>query len=101
MKTISYARMLIELTDLILKEKDPKKRSTLRGQHKELGKKLKALIDKTVPKDTAEYRKATDALEEANKAIKQAKKDIAKVAEVIRKIAKAISLVGKIVDKVM
>jgi len=62
----NLSSMLVNMTDLILKETDVSRMKQLRKQHRALIKQLQTLIDKTVPNDTAKYRQATKALLEAN-----------------------------------
>lgn len=97
----NLSSMLVNMTDLILKETDVLRMKALRKQQKELSKQLQILIDKTVPNDTAKYRQATKALLEANEEMKVAKKDLDRVGTVIQKIAKAVDLVGKVLKTVI
>jgi hypothetical protein len=93
----SLSKMIVDLTDLILATKNPAKKEELRKQHKKLTKKLQALIDKTVPADTEEYKKANAAVVEGNMAIKEAIKDTSQAAGAVTKLAKAISALAKLI----
>jgi len=95
----SLSRTLVDLTDLLLKEKDPERKKQLRDQHRELAALLQKLVDESVARDTIEYEKATAAVTEANDALKDAKKDLGQVAGAIKKVAKALDLVAKVAAK--
>jgi len=102
MKTLGkhLSCMLIDMTDLILKETDLQRMKQLRKHHRQLSKQLQLLIDKTVPNDTANYRRAMMALSEANEEIRQAKKNLDRVETVIQKSAKAVDVVAKVLKTV-
>jgi len=102
MKTLGkhLSCMLIDMTDLILKETDLQRMKQLRKNHRQLSKQLQLLIDKTVPNDTANYRRAMMALSEANEEIRQAKKNLDRVETVIQKSAKAVDVVAKVLKTV-
>src|SRR5262245_20876627 len=96
----SLSTTLMGITDLILDETSETKKTKLRALHARISKQLKTLIDKTVPADTLEYVKATEALEKANAAIEDAKEDLKSVAKAISKVATALTWVEKVASAV-
>ena len=96
----SLSTTLIGITDLILDETSETRKAKLRTLHARISKQLKTLIDKTVPADTLEYVKATEALEKANDAIEEAKEDLKGVAKAISKVATALTWVEKVASAV-
>jgi hypothetical protein len=95
----NLSRMLVDLTDLLLKESDPKRKKQLRAQHRALAAHLKKLVDENVARDTIEYEKALESVTAANEALAEAKEDLGEVAGAIKKIAKALDLVAKVASK--
>jgi len=91
---------LTNLTQLILKTKDPAKRKRLMEQHEQLAGELQILVDKMVDQALPEYVAATAALEEANLLAEAAKLDLDKLAATITSMAKAIDQVVLLAAKV-
>ena len=85
-----------KLTDLIEALDDGPQRDRLIVQQKDMIRKLHVLIDENVRRDTAEYVKATAALETANQSLVAARQDIAKVAQTIQKVAEVIDALAQL-----
>ena len=92
----SLSQAISDITDVIEELDDGPKRNQLIKQQKALIRQLRVLIDKNVRADTAEYVKATTALEGANESLVAARQDIQKVAETISKIAEVIGALGEL-----
>jgi uncharacterized UBP type Zn finger protein len=91
---------LTNLTQLIMKTKDPAKKKSLLNQHEQLAGELQILIDKMVDQALPEYAAATAALETANQQAEAAKLDLDKLAASITSMAKAIDKVMLLAAKV-
>ncbi len=92
----SLPKLLDDITELILVERDLGKVKELREQQKKIAAELQKLIDKNVSQDTSEYKAVINGIEEAHEAVKAAIEDLGKVAETIGKIAKVIGLLAKV-----
>jgi signal transduction histidine kinase len=97
MANSNYSEMLANLSDLIIKEKDPEQKATLRKLHKDLSKKLKKLIDKNIEDDSGEYALAIKGLEKANSSLKNSLKDIKNISETINALTEVVNIVGELV----
>jgi hypothetical protein len=95
----SLSRMISDLTDLILKAPSGPQRDQLVAQQQALAQQLHVLIDETVDQNTAEYVRATAALQGANNALIAARADIQKVAETINKVAEVVAAVAEVAAK--
>jgi multidrug efflux pump subunit AcrA (membrane-fusion protein) len=96
----SLSTTIGNLTDLIHALPDSPQRDALIAQQRTLINQLQALIDNTVPDDTAQYRAATASLQTANAALVAARQDIAKVAQVITTIAQVVGVIGELAASV-
>lgn len=92
----SLPKLLDDITELILAERDLQKVKELREEQKKIAAELQKLIDKNVAQDTTEYKAATDGIKEAHEAVKDAIKDLGKVADTINTIAKVVNLLAKV-----
>jgi len=92
----SLPKLLDDITELILAERDLQKVKDLREQQKKIAVELQRLIDKNVSQDTSEYKAVINGIKEAREAVKAAIEDLGKVADTIGKIAKAIDLLAKV-----
>jgi multidrug efflux pump subunit AcrA (membrane-fusion protein) len=92
----SLSQLIGNLTDLIDGLDDGDQRNQLIAQQKQLAARLQKLIDKNVATDTAEYKKATAALDGANTSLVAARQDVQKVAETITRIAEVIGALGEL-----
>jgi uncharacterized protein Yka (UPF0111/DUF47 family) len=92
----ALATMMQELSDAIDQAADRAQREELLKNQDEVHAKLQPLIDRSVKRNLAEYKRATAAVNAAIKALKETQREIARVAQAIEKLAQVVSALAKL-----